>query len=85
MNLPPMATSGSNLFGGRGGGRGGDGGKILLAIVVLIGLLVALRWIYLRVADYAAAAARRTQDVVLDYRHHGSQESQPPKALGAEY
>jgi hypothetical protein len=77
-----MAISGSNLFGGGGGGRGGDGGKFVLAIVVLIGLLVALRWIYLRVADYAATAARRTQDVVLDYRHHCSQ---PQKPLVAEY
>lgn len=78
---------GSNLFGGGGGGGGrggGDGAKILLAIAVVVGLLVALRWIYVRVADYAATAARRTQDVVLDYRYDGIGGAETPKAV-AQY
>eukprot|EP01048_Picozoa_sp_COSAG05_P003151 COSAG05_NODE_141_length_16655_cov_22.580963_9_plen_68_part_00 len=57
-----------------GGGGRGDGGKLVLAIVVAIGLLVALRWIYIKVQEYAATVARRTQDVVLDYRERGAKQ-----------
>ena len=66
-------------LGGRGGGGGGGGGdaqKIILVIVVVIGLLVALHWIYKHLQILAEAAARRTQDIVLDYDHHRPREEE---------
>jgi hypothetical protein len=71
---------GADLWGGGVvGGRGsGDSGKFILAIIVVIGLLVALHWIYGRVQEYAQAAARHSQDVVLDYRERGG--GHPKKA-----
>jgi hypothetical protein len=52
--------------GARVGSGGGDAQKIIVGIMVVIGLLVALRWIYVRLQILAASAARRTQDVILD-------------------
>ena len=65
-------------LGGRGGGGGGGGDaqKIILVIVVVIGLLVALHWIYKHLQILAEAAARRTQDIVLDYDHHRPREEE---------
>ena len=71
--------------GGLGGGKGdSDCGKIILIILVVIGLLIALKWIYTKVicaanvnlnacgaqvSEYAALAARHTQTIVLDAHH----------------
>jgi len=45
-----------------------DANKVLVAIVVVIGLLVALRWIYSRVSEYAEYATRHAAHIVLDVR-----------------
>ena len=49
------------------GSSGRDGAKMVLAIVVVIGLLVALHWVYKRIQSYAKVAALHTQNVVLEY------------------
>ena len=75
-----FCSVGGGLHGGRsmfwwspnfgGGGRSdGDLGKVLLVIVVVIGLCIALSWIYTRVAEYADRMARHAQHVVLDAYH----------------
>ena len=48
------------------GGGSGDAQKIIVVILVVVGLLVALRWIFVRLQILAESAARRTQDVILD-------------------
>lgn len=58
---------GPDLSGGNRGG--GDAQKVILAILVVIGLFLALRWIYERLQILAESAARRTQDVILDADH----------------
>ena len=53
-------------WGGGARAGGGDGQKIIMIILVVVGLLVALRWIFVRLQILAESAARRTQDVILD-------------------
>jgi hypothetical protein len=66
---------GGGLSGG-GGRGGGDAQKIILVILVVVGLLVALRWIYVRLQILAESAARQAQDVILDAHHlHEPKES----------
>lgn len=60
------AARGGGSWGSKGGG---DAGKAILVILVVIGLLVALRWIYTRLQVLAERTARRTQDVILDADH----------------
>ena len=40
--------------------------QIIMIILVVVGLPVALRWIFVRLQILAESAARRTQDVILD-------------------
>jgi len=54
-----------HLHGG-GGGSGDSIGKVLLAIAIVVGLMVALSWIFSRVDNYAQRTVRRVQQVVLD-------------------
>ena len=53
---------------GRLGGPGGNdkAGKIILAILVVVGVCVAFKWIYDRIEKYAEKAVRTAQCVVLE-------------------
>eukprot|EP01047_Picozoa_sp_COSAG01_P048152 COSAG01_NODE_4665_length_4837_cov_1.976361_4_plen_46_part_00 len=42
---------------------------------MVVGLALALRWIYIRIHEFAVTAARHTQDVVLDYRSGARDDS----------
>ena len=56
-------------YGGFGGGGGRGDGKaaaICLAIMVVVGLVIALTWIYGRVSKEAEKAARKAQDRILE-------------------
>merc|ERR1712224_848152 len=61
------------FWGGRvwGGGGGSNGNNklllIILGIMVIIGLLLALRWIFTRISEYAQTTLRHTQFTVLEY------------------
>ena len=50
-------------FGGR---NDSDLGKILFVIAVVIGLCIALSWIFSKVQEYSVKATRHAQMVVLD-------------------
>lgn len=52
--------------GGRVGGRDDKAGQLLVAIMVVVGLCLALTWIYDRLEDRARRTARMAQQVVLD-------------------
>ena len=58
-----------NFSGGRGDGKGA---AICLAIMVIIGLIIALTWIYGRVTVYSEKVARQAQDRILEI------EPEPP-------
>ena len=53
---------------GRLGGAGGNdkAGKIILAVLVVVGICVAFKWIYDRIETYAQKAVRTAQCVVLE-------------------
>ena len=68
--------------GGVGGGGGGDkAGKIILVVLVVIGLCVALKWIYDRIERHAQRTVRQAQFVVLDvqasWREAGAMTAMP--------
>jgi hypothetical protein len=47
-----------------------DLGKILVVIAVVIGLWIALSWIFGRVKEYSVEVTRNAQMMVLDAHHH---------------
>ena len=68
-------------FSGSGSSR--DAGTILVVVVVVIGLLLALSWIYTKIEAYAERTAIATQQVVLDAHHLLGQgrdaDGEPPR------
>eukprot|EP01062_Namystynia_karyoxenos_P005786 TRINITY_DN1199_c4_g1_i1.p2 TRINITY_DN1199_c4_g1~~TRINITY_DN1199_c4_g1_i1.p2 ORF type:complete len:275 (+),score=67.23 TRINITY_DN1199_c4_g1_i1:83-826(+) len=69
--IPAGYTGGWSSWGGGGGGGGGggksDGGGILLAILVVLGLLIALWYIYGFLSTYGDMAMDRAQRIILEY------------------
>lgn len=67
-----LTAAGGGLGGGwfmgdLGGGRRDDkAGQVLFALMVAVGLCVALSWIYERLEERARSTARMAQQVVLD-------------------
>jgi hypothetical protein len=55
-----------------GGGRDSKLGEILFVIAIIIGLCIALSWIFSKVKEYSEKATRSAQMMVLDAHHlHG--------------
>ena len=62
--LRTLDLGGTGRLGG--GGSSDKAGKIILAVLVVVGICLAFKWIYDRVEAYAQKVVRTAQFVVLE-------------------